>query len=107
MEKLEFNKGVKAADVARNICPMYGVNAIGESMARKWFSHFDISDTPRSGRHSGTQELANVINCEHSIIVIVVDLAFTMLLTSQVISIAFYSEREKSDKFCSEAPISA
>ena len=27
-------------------------------------------------------------------------------LTSQVISIAFYSEREKSDKFCSEALIS-
>ena len=25
-----------------------------------------------------------------------------MLLTSQVISVAFYSEREKSDKFCSE-----
>ena len=32
---------------------------------------------------------------------------FTTLLTSQVISIAFYSEREKSDKFCSEALILA
>ena len=31
----------------------------------------------------------------------------TTVLTSQVISIAFYSEREKSDKFCSEALISA
>ena len=30
-----------------------------------------------------------------------------MLLTSQVISVAFYSEREKSDKFCSEVLISA
>ena len=30
-----------------------------------------------------------------------------MLLTSQVISIAFYSEREKSNKFCSEALILA
>ena len=30
-----------------------------------------------------------------------------MLLTSQVISIAFYSECEKSNKFCSEALISA
>ena len=28
-------------------------------------------------------------------------------LTSQVTSVAFYIEREKSDKFCSEAPISA
>ena len=32
---------------------------------------------------------------------------FTTLLTSRVISVAFYSEREKSDKFCSEALISA
>ena len=29
--------------------------------------------------------------------VVVVDLGFTTLLTSQVISVAFYSEREKSD----------
>ena len=34
------------------------------------------------------------------------DLGFTTLLTSQVISITFYSEREKSDKVCSEALIS-
>ena len=27
-------------------------------------------------------------------------------LTSQVISVAFYNEREKSDKFCTEVPIS-
>ena len=81
----EFNRGAK---VARNICAMYGDNAIGESKARKWFSrfkedHFDISDTPRSGRPSGfdedrlstlihndarqcTRELANVMNCDHS-----------------------------------------
>ena len=38
---------------------------------------------------------------------IVVYLGFTMLLISQVISIAFYSEREKSNRFCSEALISA
>ena len=37
----------------------------------------------------------------------VVDLGLTTLLTSQVISVAFYSEREKSDKFWSEALISA
>ena len=37
----------------------------------------------------------------------VADLGFMTLLTSQVISVAFYSEREKFDKFCSEALISA
>ena len=41
------------------------------------------------------------------VVVVVVDLGFTTLLTSQVISVAFYREREKSDKFCSEALISA
>ena len=40
-------------------------------------------------------------------IFVVVDLGFTMLLTSRVISVAFYSEHEKADKFCSEALISA
>ena len=35
------------------------------------------------------------------IIIILVVLGFTTLLTSQVISVAFYKEREKSDKFCS------
>ena len=75
---------MKAAEVARNICTMYGDNAIGESMARKWFSsfkedRFDISDTPHSGRPSGfddylntlihndprqcTRQLANVMYC--------------------------------------------
>ena len=66
-------------------------NAIGDSTARKWFSHFmedryDISDTPRTGRLLGfdeiclntliyddprqcTRELANVMNCDHSTIV--------------------------------------
>ena len=39
--------------------------------------------------------------------VVVVDLGFTTLLTSQVISVAFYRERETSEKFCSEALISA
>ena len=38
---------------------------------------------------------------------VVVDLDFTTLLTFQVISVAFYSEREKVDKFCSGALISA
>ena len=38
---------------------------------------------------------------------VAVDLGFTTLLTSQVISVTFYSEHEKSNKFCSEALISA
>ena len=39
--------------------------------------------------------------------IVEVDLGFTTLLTSQAINVAFYSEREKSGKFCSEALISA
>ena len=35
------------------------------------------------------------------------DLGFTTLLIYHVIGVAFYSEREKTDKFCSEALISA
>ena len=38
---------------------------------------------------------------------IVVVVRFYDALTSQAISVAFYIEREKSDKFCSEAVISA
>ena len=86
----EFNRGAKAAEAARNICAVYGDNAIGESTARKWFSRFkedsfDISSIPRSGRpsrfdedhlnvlihndpHECTRELANVMNCDHSTI---------------------------------------
>ena len=41
------------------------------------------------------------------ILVVVVDSGFATLLTSQVISVAFYSERENYDKFCSEALILA
>ena len=53
----EFNRRMKAAEAARNICAMYEDNVIGESTARKWFSRFkedrfDIRDTPRSGRPS-------------------------------------------------------
>ena len=43
----------------------------------------------------------------HTNVVIVIALGFTTLLTSQVISVAFYSEREKSGKSCSRALISA
>ena len=78
----EFNRGTKVVEAARNICTVYGDNAIGESTTRKWFSCFkycfDISGTPRSGRssefdedrlntlihnepHQCTRELANVM----------------------------------------------
>ena len=40
-------------------------------------------------------------------VAVAVDLCFTTLLTSQIISVVFYSEREISDKFCSESLISA
>ena len=42
-----------------------------------------------------------------NLVVIVVDLGSMTFLTSKVISVASYSKREKSDKFCSEALISA
>ena len=38
---------------------------------------------------------------------VLVDFGFTTLLTSQVINVVFYNEREKSYKFCSEALILA
>ena len=88
---IEFSRGTKAVEAARNIFAVYGDNAIGESMARKWFSRLkedrcDISDTPRSERLSGfhedrlntlihndtlqcTRELANEMNGDHSTIV--------------------------------------
>ena len=51
----EFNRGAKAAETTRNICAMYGDNAIEQCMARKRFPHFkedcfDISDSLRQGR---------------------------------------------------------
>ena len=57
----EFNRGAKAAEAARNICAVYGDNVIGERAAKKWFSlfkedHFEINDTPRSGRPSEFDE---------------------------------------------------
>ena len=35
-----LSSGVKAAEAARIICAVYGDNAIGENMTRKWFSRF-------------------------------------------------------------------
>ena len=36
----EFNREAKAEEAARNICAVYGDNAIGESTERKWFYRF-------------------------------------------------------------------
>ena len=63
--------------------------------------YFDVKQKMRGWLASCSLRLCNVHR------VIVVDWSFTMLLTSQVISVAFYIEHDKSDKFCSEALISA
>ena len=47
----------------------------------------------------------NIIDRDKDRVVVVVVLGFTTLVASQVISVAFHSEREKSHKFCSEALI--
>ena len=50
---------------ARNICAVYGDNAIGESMARKWFSVLRrIVLTLVTPHVQCTRELANVMNCD-------------------------------------------
>ena len=43
-----------------------------------------------------------VVAAAAAVVAVEVDLGFTTVLTSQVISVAFYNKREKSDKFCSE-----
>ena len=70
----EFNRGAKVAEAARNICAVYGDNAIGESIVKKEFrrpSGFD--DRLNTFIHNDpcqcTRELANVMNCDHSTIV--------------------------------------
>jgi hypothetical protein len=49
-------RGSKAAEAARNVCAAYREDSIAERTAPKWFTrftqrNFDMSDTPRSGRH--------------------------------------------------------
>ena len=83
------NVAYRGAKATWNISAVYGDNAIGESTASKWFTrfkedHFDISDTPCSGRSSGFDEdrlnsliqlstsmysrTGNTLNCDHSTI---------------------------------------
>ena len=57
----QFNRRAKVAKAARNICAVYGNNAIWDSTARKLFSRFkedrfDISDPSCSGKTSGFDE---------------------------------------------------
>ena len=62
--------------------------------------------------HSSCTCCRPAVNCLHQRrtiwlpIDLVVDFGFTTPLSSQVISVAFYSEREKFNKFCLEALIS-
>jgi len=52
-----FRKELKAAEAEREICNVYGDNAVSESVCRKWFArfrsgNFNLEDAPRSGRPS-------------------------------------------------------
>lgn len=50
-----FCRNQKAAEAARDICAIYGEDAITARTARDWFvkfknGNFDLNDMPRSGR---------------------------------------------------------
>lgn len=50
-----FRQGKKAAVARREICAVYGAEAISDSTCHKWFAHFrsgdfNVDDAPRSGR---------------------------------------------------------
>ena len=86
----EFRRGSTAASTARNICAVYGEDAVVESTCQNWFTKFrsgdtTLTDAPRSGRHVGfdeealqallkinprqtTRELATQLNCSQSTI---------------------------------------
>ena len=56
-----FNHGSKAAKAARDICVVYGENAISERTACYWHAkfkngNFDLKDAPRSGRPAELDE---------------------------------------------------
>ena len=63
-----------------------------------------MTDQLNAGATSETKRTWKTIHTIH--VPIHSSSSFTTLLTSQVISVAFYSEREKSDKYCSEVLIS-
>lgn len=50
-----FRRGKKAAEAGREICTVYGTDAINEKTCQKWFQRFrsgdfNLEDAPRSGR---------------------------------------------------------
>jgi len=50
-----FRKGKNASQTFKEICAVYGENAVSERVCRKWFQKFrcgdiDLQDAPRSGR---------------------------------------------------------
>ena len=86
-----FNRGVKAAEAAREICAVYGERAMPESTARRWFSrfkngNFDLKDGSHTGRpiefdeerlnqllhenpRQTTRELAEQMDCDQKTVV--------------------------------------
>ena len=72
--------------------------------------HYPDRRNPESRTFTSTrvhQRLGEYVSFAHGragvvVVVVVVVWGFTTLVTSQVIGVTFYSEREKSDKFCSE-----
>ncbi|KAK6760574.1 hypothetical protein RB195_021873 [Necator americanus] len=56
-----FRRGQKATEAARDICAVYGEDAITARTARNWFAkfkngNFDLDDSLRSGRPSDFDE---------------------------------------------------
>lgn len=56
-----YHRGQNAAEATREICMVYGDDAIAESTARKWYAKFkngqvDIGNLKRIGRHSDFDE---------------------------------------------------
>ena len=86
-----FNRGVKAAEAAREICAVYGEGAMPESTARRLFSrfkngNFDLKDGSHTGRQiefdeerlnqllhenprQTTRELAEQMDCDQKTVV--------------------------------------
>lgn len=52
-----YDKGTNAAQAHKQICAVYGQDALSKETARRWFrrfrsGNFDVKDAPRSGRPS-------------------------------------------------------
>ena len=90
---LEFTFATACLTLSQETCDHFSLKDIGELIISIIFSKL-VELNHSHGDNLGSH-------------VVVVVLGFTTLLTSQIISVAFYIEHEKSDKFCSEALISA